>query len=771
MSRYFDRPQPLHEDNRHVSNGTPHNSAYVRRSLTGVVVQPPPRGPGLAKINWLPAWAAFRNNWRICALFAGVVMLTVIFATLMTKPVYESSSRVELDPPGAELFSLESRTGSDAGADYMETQARNMQSDQLLISVIREMRLDQVREFTEPTLVSRGTSAVLGTINRLPSMIWGKKTSSSNAGPGDPATLTPAEASALFSMQSRLSVKRDTASRLVTVSFATHDPALSANVVNSLVHSFIERSYETRHEAIMQSTEWLSRQLDDIRKKMEDSNNALSAFQRYSGIANVDENRSTFGEQMAELSRQKTQAQAERIQIESYLNTVRRGNTAALPQVQNNVVVQSLTQKLAEIQAELSQSLTLYGKNHPNVKKLENEAEELRSQINVQRKAIVNQMETTYYAALSREQMIDNQMRGTSRELGQMAQYEAMKKEAQASTELYNALYARVKEAGIAAASKSINIRVVDQARILDSPSRPKPLQNLALGLVVSVVGGILTVFVRHALDTRIHTLDDVRQLIGMSAVSTVPVLEQRGTSHRGLIPLFNGSRSTSIVDGQAVLLLAEPGSAQSETFRAIRTSVMLSQPGDPPHVLLVASSLPGEGKSTIAVNLAVSLAQNGKTCIVDADLRRPSISRALHINQRLGLGDYLAHSASLEAVVAPAPGVAALSVLTAGEAASDPGRLIDSETMRTLIGELRTRYEFVIIDSPPILPYSDGRSLAPFVDGVVFVGRAGAITRDAMARSMELLQEVHSAPVLEFVLNGVQAESYGYGYRYRYDT
>jgi capsular exopolysaccharide synthesis family protein len=197
----------------------------------------------------------------------------------------------------------------------------------------------------------------------------------------------------------------------------------------------------------------------------------------------------------------------------------------------------------------------------------------------------------------------------------------------------------------------------------------------------------------------------------------------------------------------------------------------MLSRPGDPPRVLLVSSSLAGEGKSTVAVNLAVARAEQGKTCILDADLRRPSIARAFRITPVCGLSEYLMGSVALESIITPAAGIPALTVVSAGKAMADPGRLINSKNMRLLVSTLRKLYDFIVIDSPPILPYADGRALAPFVDGVVFVGRAGVITRGAMARSLELLQKVHSAPVLEIVLNAtvMKSEAYGYGYKYKY--
>jgi len=184
-----------------------------------------------------------------------------------------------------------------------------------------------------------------------------------------------------------------------------------------------------------------------------------------------------------------------------------------------------------------------------------------------------------------------------------------------------------------------------------------------------------------------------------------------------------------------------------------------------------VASSLPGEGKTTVAINLAIALAQQGKTCVLDADLRRSRIAKAFGLEDHPGLGDFLNENVDLDAILGPAQGIPGLTIIPAGQAEKDPGKLVNSEIMRMLLRRLRERFDFVVVDSPPILPYADGRALAPFVDGVVFVGRADVVTRDAMARSIELLNEVHSAPVLEIVLNGADAhrESYAYGYGYRY--
>lgn len=725
------------------------------------------------RVDWVRAWRIAQKHWRVSAAFAGSVMITVVLVTALTKPVYAPSARVEIDPPGAELFNMEDRGRSEMGADYLETQARNMQSDELLVAVIRQLELDRVPEFVQRGPITQAVGIALSSIEKIPVWLRGEKKPERSIG-ANPTLLilSSSEASTLRAMQAQLAVDRDTSSRLVTVSFASHDPVLSATVTNTIVRSFIERTYQTRHDAIVQSTEWLARQLDDIRAKMEESNRALAEFQRVNGIADVDQYRSTFTDQLAELSRQKTQAQADRIQIESQLRGVRDEDVENLPQIQSNQVVQMLTQKLGEVRADLSQTLAVYGRNHPNVKRLQNQSEELESQIKLQRKALIGGMETSYAAALSREQLINNRLRGTSRELGQMAQYTALKKEAQSNADLYNALYSRVKEAGIAAASKSINIRIVDQARVLDKPTRPNPLLNLGSGLCIALIGGILLALIREAFDHKVHTIEDVRQSLGISAVSMLPLAVRNGRSVTGFRSSMLGiGEPAAGVSCPTNFLLEEPTSVQSEALRGIHTSVMLSQPGHPPRVILIASSLPGEGKTTVAINLAVALVRQGRTCILDADLRRPSVGRAFKVETTAGLGEYLARSTSLDSILTPAPKVQGLTIIAAGNTSSDSEKLSDINDVKALVGTLRDMYEFVVIDSPPILPYSEGRALARFVDGVVFVGRAGIVTREAMARSMELLREVHSAPVLEVVLNGTRTGDRSYGYHYGYES
>ncbi len=700
--------------------------------------------------EWLSALNIIRKHWRISALFAAVLMVTVIVVVFSMNPTYEPVARIEVDPPG-ERFSLEGGApGSDS--EFLETQAQNLKSDSLAMDVIHRLHLDQ-----SPGIVAPSHNESKG---------------------GDPAAyqLTEGEYSALHSFRESLKVKRDTASRLISVSFASHDPKMAALITNTVVAAFIDDTYRDQHDAIVKSSEWLARQLDDIRSRMETSNHALADFQKSIGVADVDANKSTFTERMTELNRQFTQAEADRIQLEALLKSVRAGSPDVLPEVRNNPVVQQLSTKLAELRGELSQARVIYGPNHPNVKKLQSQVDELESQLEAQKAAALGSIRTGYAAARARETLMDSQIKGASTELSAMARYNDLKREAQANAELYNNLYARVKEAGIAAASKSSTLRIVDEAHVLDSPTRPNRMLAILVGILASLVGGVALAFAREQFDTRIFAPEDMREWVGTHNIAVVPLFlpfngKQRQIPGEVATASGDGSGNGKLPPG-VCCLLDRPHSPESEALRSLHTSVMLSRPGNPPQVLLVVSSLPGEGKTTVAVNLAIAMAQHGATCLVDADLRRGRVATSLGVPSKLGLTDVLSGASTLDSVLVNLPSLANLTVLPAHAGSDKAGQLVCSDEMRKVLDALRKDFQFIVIDSAPILPFADCRALSNLTDGLIFVGRSGITTRELVQRSLELLEQVHAAPVLQFVVNAADIKSpqyryYQYGYEY----
>ncbi len=698
--------------------------------------------------EWLRALGILQKHWRLSALFFGVVMVTTILVTVFTKPVFEATARVEVDPSG-EKFSMDGSGSGVSDAEYLETQAQVMQGDSLAIMVVRKLRLDQ-----NPLLMDDPSAVNTGTTHT-----------------SDIVKITERENVALSNLKKNLKVKRDVASRLILVNFDSRDPELAAQVSNTLVQTFIDQSFQSRHDAIMKSSEWLSRQLDDLRKKMEDSSLALGQMQQSIGVADIDANRSTFTEHMGELSRQQTQAQAERIQLQAILKNV--NNPDSIPEVRSNTVVQQLSQKLAEQKASLAQALVVYGANHPTAKKAQSEVDELQSQLEIQKKAIVNSMRASYAAAETREGLMSAEMKGTTKDLDNVARYTTLKKEVEANVALYNSLYARIKEAGISAASKSVDIQIVDPARVPDEPIRPRRLLNLAVGLCAALIGGIALAFICEELDNKLHSPEDIRRWIGSTNVSIIPMIsdielpEKRlGRSKRiaGVLP-----PPTELANNN-MFFLERPNSPEGEAVQALYASIMLSWPNNPPQTLLIVSAFPGEGKTTVALNLAYALAQHANCCLVDADLRKGRVASAFSLPIGQGLGDLLSADATLESSLLEVPGMNNLSILPAGRSKGNSGQLICSSKMEETLNSLRERFRFVVIDSAPILPFVDGRALSTLADAVVLVGRAGVTTRQAMRRCVELISEVHGAPILQIVLNGADFNAtdykyYGYGY------
>jgi capsular exopolysaccharide synthesis family protein len=679
-----------------------------------------------------------KKHWRLSVVFALVVTTSVTVITVTTKPVFEPQARVEVDPPGAEVFSLQGNNNSGTAADYIETQAQNLQNDELTLEVIRKLHLDRSPYFgADPNAISSGPR--LSTEIAVP--------------------LTTAENRALTVFKQSRTITRDVASRLITVSVSAHNPIVAAAVTNTLVNMFIERDYKLRNNAISQSSNWLQGQLDDIRQRMDDSNRALSIFEKDNGISTIGDSQNRFTEEMAELSRQLMQAQADRIQLQSYLHDLNGVEDKSLPQVNSNPVVQEITKRLVEVKAQISETRAIYGTNHPNTRRLQNQADELQLQLNAQRSAILRDLKTSYTAAQAREHLMQSQMQGASKQMAILAQYNALKKEADANAQLYQALYQKIKEAAIAAETKSSNVRVVDRARVLDTPTRPHRKQNIGTGLLVGILGGIILAFLREAMDTRIHTPEDIKRCLGTESVSIVPVISDtvQAVQFRSGQPQYAQQRPY-------LFQVDRPNSPEGEALRSISVSVRLSRQNAPaPQVLLIVSPLVGEGKTTVSINLALALARHGKTCIVDADLRKEGVAQALGVVANYGIREVLSKAMGVDQALVSAGALPNLSLLGVGSAPGEPGGLISSNAMSDLVESLRQRFDFIVIDSPPMLLFSDGRALSTLADGVIVVGRSGVTTRDSLKRTMDLLNGVRSAPVVDLVLNAAECPAMDY--------
>lgn len=715
--------------------------------------------------NWEQAMRVLRKNQRFAISFAFLVTVLVGIAAYMMKDVYQPIARLEVDPPSSGIFTLrELENAAENNQDYQETQAQILQSDALAMSVIRSLQLDK-----NPAIV--GTKNLTRYANAE-----GTKPPASSVEQTEKALFkdqfevpdrTPLESVALSVFQKQLGVNTVRNSRLIEVSYTSHDPRLSQQIVNSLISTYIDQNYRTRYATTMQTSQWLSGQLNDLREKVKQSSQALVDYQRRYGLIESDDKDVTSTQTFAESNHRLSEAKADRIQLEAYMRMIDTGQSDSLPQIRENQLHQSLTSRYVEARAQLAQARTVYGDENANVKKLQDEVNELQAQIDADLARIVSQIRTAFAAAGEKEQMLQASMDREKIQMGdvseRMVQYRVLKNDAFANTELYHALSARLKEAGITAGLRSNNIRVVDPASKLESPTGPQRSLIIGIGALFSGIFGIALAFVKESLNNTVRTPDDIKDWTGLPSLAMVPPISMKNDGSGLLLATLT---SESRKPGRLLKIpSARAHTVEAEAMRALRTSLMLSRPGEPPRVILVASSASGEGKTTIAANLAIVFAQHGKTCIVDGDLRRPMVANAFGLpTSSRGLSHVLAGSVDLEKALVEVPEIPDLFLLPVGVIPPNPADLVASEQMRATIATLRKRFDHVVIDSPPTIPFADARVLSSMTDGVVLVGRCGLTTRRAIMRCTQLLDEVR-APIIGVVVNSIDVLSADYHY------
>ena len=438
-----------------------------------------------------------------------------------------------------------------------------------------------------------------------------------------------------------------------------------------------------------------------------------------------------------------------------------------MPQLRDNPILQGLIQKRQTAMADYNDALSQYGPKFPKVLRLQAQLKDMDDLIQKEKVNTIEHIETDYNEALEREKLLTQALDQQKAEANAMAErlveYNIIKREAEANKALYDGLMTKLKEVGISAALQSSNIRVVDPAMIPTSPSRPAKARNIALAFLVGLVGGIGLALMREYLDNTVKTPDDIETLARLPSLAVVPQFaDANGNGNRKrLLPGISTNGHDKRIELVAQHL---PKSQMSEAFRALRTSLLLSQPGRPPQVILVTSALPREGKTTAAANLAVTLAQLGdRTVLVDADLRKPGVGRLLNMGngKYAGLSSYLAGVSSLDLVTVPHPVIPNLAAIPTGPLPPNPADLLSSNKLAEAIAELRTKFKFVVIDSPPVMAATDAVILSVQTDGVLLVVRSGETPKEAFTRTRDLLSSV-KCHILGVVLNAVDSGAPG---------
>ena len=691
-----------------------------------------------------------KHQWLILAFLLTVVTVVTI-ASFKMKPVYDATARVEVDKESQNTLPFQG-VNYDEYVDmdiYIATQTEILQSETLALQTIKSLNLDRYPEF----------GGVSGPI-ALPHF---------GAEAERPAILG--------AFLGRLHVKRIPNSRLIEVEFESEDPQLAALVANTHLQNYIEQNFRSKYDATTQASKFLSGELEELRTKVESSENARITYERQNQIWQIDEKQNITTQTMGDLNRAVTEAQTSLATKEALYRMATSGNVDLLPEVRNSPVFQDLLKRRSALDDSYADALNQYGPNFPKVRRLAEQKKEVDEEMARASKTMVSSIEEDYKTAEQHlellQQALDRQKVDANDLAEKLVQYHILEHDAESYKQLYDSLLQKLKEAGITAGLRSSNIRVVDPALVPTSPARPQKARNILLGFLVGLVGGIGLAIFREYLDNTVKSPDDVESLAGLPSLAVVPSLPGLVGQHRGRLSRLAKQTSPQSVSGPRVELMAytTPKSQISEAFRALRTSLLLSQAEHPPQVILVTSALPREGKTTAAVNLAVTLAQLGdRTLLIDADMRKPGIRRALNltIGKEAGLSSYLAGVSSLDEIVLPHPTINNLAAITTGPVPPNPADLLSSHRIREVIAELRLRFKFIVIDSPPVMAATDAVILSVVTDGVLLVVRSGETPKEAFTRTRDLLKAV-KCRLLGVVLNAVDSRAPDYYYSYRY--
>jgi capsular exopolysaccharide synthesis family protein len=708
-----------------------------------------------------------RRRKIIHAVTLAILLLAGIYCVVSTRR-YEASATVEIRKEGADAMGLqEMMSGPADGASdalegniLIETQAAILRSDSLALKTIQELHLEQTADFKPHWNLMSWFVALIS-----PRGLPDKR----GAGLED----SPARRSlAVQVFKKNLTVKPIPGTRLIEIAYLSFEPTVAATVVNRLTQALIDYTFQTRFTATNQASEWLRSQLGDLRKQSEDLQKQVVDLQRASGVyslGNVD----ATGREMAysavlDSLQQKTQAlnQAQKARIlrgaiaqaavgeDAELLSGLAGNAELGSSMSNSLqLLQGLRQQEAVEKASLRELEAKYGPAYPKLNEMQSNLAALNSSISEESSRIKARAASDYEIAKQDESASRaefNREKSNADKLNDKAiEFAIVRQEAEESRQLYEGLVNKLREAGVLEGLKSSNITIVDPARVPWKPLQPNVPVYMAAALAGGFIIGCGFGLIADTFDNKINSIYDAEQVIGRTLF--------------GVTPDFNHALQIAAERSRWFLpSVDEPRSSYTESLRTIRTSILLAGGGDKSRVILITSAIPGEGKSVLAVNLAVLFAQsNRRVLLVDMDMRRGTLRQRLNQPRRRGLSDLLAGQIK-ESRILPVENINNLWYMQAGSAPPNPAELLGETLFAEWLAIWRSQYDVVLLDSPPLLPVTDTHIVRPLVDVTLLLARARHTERRQLRRALEMVETGKGAKV-GIILNGIHQgdESY----------
>lgn len=540
---------------------------------------------------------------------------------------------------------------------------------------------------------------------------------------------------------------------IIKVTYSTVDPVLARDVVNTLVQVYLDQTISFKTEEASRTVSFVEDQLKGTRNELDESEKKLQTYKSASGVVKLDTEAEELIKKLSDIEKERAAVVLQRKQVEFALNSLqearRKGQIYSPAMFKDDPVVTSMTTRLTELEVQKRGLISENTENHPQVKAVQVQIDQMQRKIQAT-------YETTRMNLTKQETSIQQQLLQYEAKMRMLPTAERdlarLMRLSKVNADIYMFLLQKHEEARIAKASTISNINIVDPAITPDSPIKPQKRKNLLFGLLVSFMFSIGMAFFMDYLDDTIKDEEDAKRSLGWPLLAVIPAIERGGDD-------ASNDRASKLV------VMRNPKSSVSEAFRGLRTAIHFSSLRRNSKVLMITSSFPGEGKTTIAANLALTFAQAGnRVILVDCDLRRPSLNTVFEHSRTPGITEVLAGDIAW-ADALHATDLSNISLLSAGTIPPNPAELLCSDSMKELLSTLRESYDIVIIDAPPVIPVTDAPLLTAFTDMVVVVVESGRIPLKASQRMKELLQSVQ-APIAGFVLNdrsSVYSDIYSY--------
>ena len=544
-------------------------------------------------------------------------------------------------------------------------------------------------------------------------------------------------------------------SKIVDISYLSENPVLAQVIANTVAKAYIEELLEMSMSSTQYTIQWMTKKAEEEREKLEKSERSLQAYMKDQNFVAIEDKVAVVPQKITEINSQLIKAEAKRKETETLYNKVRGisaniSDAESISAVASDPTVQSLRQQILKAEQQNMELSQKYGAKHPTMVRANEDLKGLKAKRDQEIRRVIDSIKNEYEMARSNEASLRGLLSQTNSEAlnvnDKLIEYKVLSREAETNRQLYDALIKRIKEQSITEQVRSANVLIVENAEKPTSPVTPRTARNLLLGLLIGLLGGVGMVFFAEYLDQTIKSPEDAESKLGVSVLGMIPLLKT--PEH----PIEQ-------------MVLKEPISAFTENYKAIRTALLLSAADRPPQKILVTSAQPEEGKTVTAINLATAIAQSDySVLLVDADLRKPRLYKALGLPNSKGLSTYLAGASDMNIIQAgPLPN---LSIITSGPIPPNPSELLSSNRLNEMLRELGEKYDIIIFDAPPLLSVADSLILSKMLDGTLVIARAGKTSYDDVRKSLKSLTDLN-ARVLGVVINALDAKKNDYYYRY----